>query len=195
MWEQIKGRVKKAWGELTDDDFKMAEGSLDKLYGVIREKVGDTDEVFSVKLEKIHAEHVQAAEEALRIAENARNIARANLREARDRRHSARQKLAKKSKATRAALRDAKSGTHEASVASPEKAKGDTPDYPDRKSAAKRANRRKAAGTAYAKAHHEGQKVLATSELDTISVAAFASALSDAENAAAQTRPHPEKEA
>jgi uncharacterized protein YjbJ (UPF0337 family) len=30
-WDQIKGRAKKAWGELTDDDFKKAEGSMDKL--------------------------------------------------------------------------------------------------------------------------------------------------------------------
>ena len=41
-WEQVKGRAKKAWGELTDDDFLRAEGSVDKLYGVIQEKVGDT---------------------------------------------------------------------------------------------------------------------------------------------------------
>ena len=41
-WDQIKGRAKKAWGELTDDDFKKAEGSMDKLYGVIQEKFGDT---------------------------------------------------------------------------------------------------------------------------------------------------------
>lgn len=41
-WEQLKGRAKKAWGELTDDDFLRAEGSVDKLYGVIQEKVGDS---------------------------------------------------------------------------------------------------------------------------------------------------------
>ena len=55
-WEQIKGRAKKAWAELTDDDFKKAEGSLDKLYGVIQEKVGDTKEAVKAKLEKLHEE-------------------------------------------------------------------------------------------------------------------------------------------
>lgn len=44
QWEQIKGRAKRAWGELTDDDFLRAEGSLDKLYGVIQERVGDSEE-------------------------------------------------------------------------------------------------------------------------------------------------------
>lgn len=43
-WEQLRGRAKKAWAELTDDDFLRAEGSVDKLYGVIQEKVGDTQE-------------------------------------------------------------------------------------------------------------------------------------------------------
>jgi uncharacterized protein YjbJ (UPF0337 family) len=43
-WEQLRGRAKKAWAELTDDDFLRAEGSVDKLYGVIQEKVGDSQE-------------------------------------------------------------------------------------------------------------------------------------------------------
>ena len=53
-WEQLKGRAKKAWGELTDDDFKKAEGSMDKLYGVIQEKVGDTEEAIRTKLDGLH---------------------------------------------------------------------------------------------------------------------------------------------
>lgn len=50
MWEQVKGRAKRAWGELTDDDFLKAEGSVDKLYGVIQEKVGDSEERIREKL-------------------------------------------------------------------------------------------------------------------------------------------------
>jgi len=53
-WEQIKGSAKKAWGELTDDDFKKAEGSMDKLYGVIQEKFGDSKEAIKAKLDKLH---------------------------------------------------------------------------------------------------------------------------------------------
>jgi len=52
-WNQIKGRAKKAWGELTDDDFKKAEGSSDKLYGIIQEKFGDTKEAIKEKLDKL----------------------------------------------------------------------------------------------------------------------------------------------
>jgi uncharacterized protein YjbJ (UPF0337 family) len=52
-WSQIKGRAKKAWGELTDDDFKKAEGSVDKLVGIIQEKVGETKEAIKDKLDKL----------------------------------------------------------------------------------------------------------------------------------------------
>ena len=53
-WAKIKGKAKMAWGELTDDDFKKADGSLDKLYGIIQEKFGDTKEAIKAKLDKLH---------------------------------------------------------------------------------------------------------------------------------------------
>lgn len=53
-WDQMKGRAKKAWGDLTDDDFKKAEGSVDKLFGIIQEKYGDTKEAIQAKLDKLH---------------------------------------------------------------------------------------------------------------------------------------------
>ncbi len=53
-WEQLKGRAKIAWGELTDDDFKRAEGSVEKLYGIIQEKIGDTKEAIRARLDGVH---------------------------------------------------------------------------------------------------------------------------------------------
>ncbi|MGD8863322.1 MAG: CsbD family protein [Myxococcales bacterium] len=53
-WEQIKGRAKKAWAELTDDDIKRADGSVDKLYGIIQERFGDTKEAIKKKLDSVH---------------------------------------------------------------------------------------------------------------------------------------------
>ena len=52
-WEQLKGRAKAAWGELTDDDFTKAEGSFDRLCGVIQEKFGDTKEAIKTKLDAL----------------------------------------------------------------------------------------------------------------------------------------------
>ena len=45
-WDQIKGR-----GEITDDDFKKAEGSMDKLCGVIRKKFDNTGETLETKID------------------------------------------------------------------------------------------------------------------------------------------------
>ncbi len=53
-WEQMKGRAKKAWGELTDDDIQKADGSADKLYGIIQEKFGDAKEAIQKKLDSVH---------------------------------------------------------------------------------------------------------------------------------------------
>lgn len=53
-WEQVKGSAKKAWAGLTEDDFKKAEGSVDKLYGIIQEMFGDTKEVIKKKIDRFH---------------------------------------------------------------------------------------------------------------------------------------------
>lgn len=53
VWEQIKGRARLAWGDLTDDDFAKADGSVEILYGVIQQRFGDTKEAIKVKLDKL----------------------------------------------------------------------------------------------------------------------------------------------
>lgn len=52
-WEQIKGKAKRIWGELSDDDFLKAEGSADKLYGIIQERFGDGKEEIQRKIDKM----------------------------------------------------------------------------------------------------------------------------------------------
>lgn len=37
-WDQLKGRAKQAWGNLTDDDLDVAEGNYDELVGRIKER-------------------------------------------------------------------------------------------------------------------------------------------------------------
>jgi uncharacterized protein YjbJ (UPF0337 family) len=43
-WNQIKGKMKQKYGELTDDDLKYAEGKDDELIGRLQEKTGKTRE-------------------------------------------------------------------------------------------------------------------------------------------------------
>lgn len=54
VFEQLKGRAKQVWGALTDDDFAKAEGSADRLYGLIQQRFGDTKEAIKAKLNTLH---------------------------------------------------------------------------------------------------------------------------------------------
>ncbi len=45
-WNSLKGKLKQAYGNLTDDDLKYEEGKDDELYGRLQQKLGKTkDEV------------------------------------------------------------------------------------------------------------------------------------------------------
>jgi uncharacterized protein YjbJ (UPF0337 family) len=43
-WNQLKGKVKQKYGELTDDDLTYAEGQEDELLGKIQKRTGKTKE-------------------------------------------------------------------------------------------------------------------------------------------------------
>ncbi len=45
-WNELKGKLKQAYGDLTDDDLNYTEGQADEMYGKIQQKTGKTkDEV------------------------------------------------------------------------------------------------------------------------------------------------------
>lgn len=44
QWKIAKGKVKEQWGELTNDDFDVAEGNRDQLEGAIQKRYGKTKE-------------------------------------------------------------------------------------------------------------------------------------------------------
>ena len=39
-WTQLKGRAQARWGDLTDDDFDVAEGNAEYLAGKLQERYG-----------------------------------------------------------------------------------------------------------------------------------------------------------
>lgn len=41
-WNQIKGKIKQQWGDLTDDDIDRIRGNRDEMIGVLQEKYGKT---------------------------------------------------------------------------------------------------------------------------------------------------------
>lgn len=56
-WNELKGRVKKEWDDLTDDDLMYVEGKEDELYGRIQSRTGRSrDEIrtwFDKELEEL----------------------------------------------------------------------------------------------------------------------------------------------
>jgi uncharacterized protein YjbJ (UPF0337 family) len=41
-WDELKGKLKKEYAELTDDDLLYEEGKDDELWGRIQQKIGKT---------------------------------------------------------------------------------------------------------------------------------------------------------
>lgn len=40
-WDELKGKAKQIWGELTDDDLEVAEGEYEELMGRIERRTGE----------------------------------------------------------------------------------------------------------------------------------------------------------
>ena len=53
-WNVVKGKLKQAYGELTDDDLKFEEGQEDVLVGRIQKRIGSTAADVQHLLEKFN---------------------------------------------------------------------------------------------------------------------------------------------
>ena len=49
-WNEVKGKLKQKYGQLTDDDLSFAEGKEDELIGRIQKKLGMTKEEIKEEL-------------------------------------------------------------------------------------------------------------------------------------------------
>jgi uncharacterized protein YjbJ (UPF0337 family) len=43
-WNEVKGKLKQKYGELTDDDLVYQEGKEDEMYGRLQQRLGKTKE-------------------------------------------------------------------------------------------------------------------------------------------------------
>jgi uncharacterized protein YjbJ (UPF0337 family) len=48
--DQLRGRIRSIWGDLTDDDIKRSQGDVERLIGIIKEKTGESAETIREKL-------------------------------------------------------------------------------------------------------------------------------------------------
>jgi uncharacterized protein YjbJ (UPF0337 family) len=72
QWNQVRGQLKKKWGQLTDDDLKFANGNLDQLVGRIQHKTGEAREAIEGFLDELTAQGSSAVAQA---AESVRHYA------------------------------------------------------------------------------------------------------------------------
>lgn len=52
-WNQIKGKLKEKYADLTDNDLLYVEGKEDQLYGRLQERLGQTKEEVHSLLERL----------------------------------------------------------------------------------------------------------------------------------------------
>jgi len=52
-WNEVKGKLKQKYGQLTDDDLAFSEGKEDELLGRLQQKLGKTKEDLRAEIERL----------------------------------------------------------------------------------------------------------------------------------------------
>lgn len=52
-WNELKGKLKQRYGQLTDDDLAFADGKDDELLGRLQTKLGKSKEALRDEIEKL----------------------------------------------------------------------------------------------------------------------------------------------
>jgi uncharacterized protein YjbJ (UPF0337 family) len=52
-WNEVKGKLKQKYGQLTDDDLTFAQGKDDELLGRLQQKLGKSKEELRKEIERL----------------------------------------------------------------------------------------------------------------------------------------------
>jgi uncharacterized protein YjbJ (UPF0337 family) len=52
-WNEVKGKLKQKYGQLTDDDLTFAEGKEDELLGRLQKRLGRTKDELRAEIEEM----------------------------------------------------------------------------------------------------------------------------------------------
>ena len=63
-WNEIKGRLRERWGQLTEDDLREFNGNVDQLIGTIQRKTGEGREQVEAQLDSMMQRASWSAERA-----------------------------------------------------------------------------------------------------------------------------------
>lgn len=75
-WNEIRGKLRQQWGQLTENDLESAQGGIDQLVGVIQRKTGESRERIEQYLDQITANMGQAGESMRQYGQQAGQTAR-----------------------------------------------------------------------------------------------------------------------
>lgn len=64
QWNQIRGELKKKWGQLTDDDLRFSNGNIDQLVGRIQQRTGEAREAIEQFLTEATSQGASAISQA-----------------------------------------------------------------------------------------------------------------------------------
>lgn len=81
QWNQLKGEVKKKWGQLTDDDLRWSNGNIDQLIGRIQERTGEKREAIEKYFDQLTSQGASAFSSAVETVGQAANQATNRIRE------------------------------------------------------------------------------------------------------------------
>jgi len=63
-WNELKGQLRKHWGQLTDDDVSKFDGNVDQLVGLIQRKTGEGREAIEKYLDQLSSSSSSTLEQA-----------------------------------------------------------------------------------------------------------------------------------
>lgn len=52
-WKEVKGEMRKAWGDLTDDEIEKTKGNKDSILGLLQQKFGYAQEEASQRFDSL----------------------------------------------------------------------------------------------------------------------------------------------
>jgi uncharacterized protein YjbJ (UPF0337 family) len=81
QWNQVRGQLKKKWGQLTDDDLRFANGNIDQLIGRIQHKTGEARDAIEGFLDELTSHGASAVAQAAETAKQYAGYATDQMRE------------------------------------------------------------------------------------------------------------------
>lgn len=65
-WKEIKGELRKTWGNITDDEFEKTKGDATAIAGIVQQRYGIAKEDASKKVGDLFDRYGEATKDSLR---------------------------------------------------------------------------------------------------------------------------------